>query len=325
MRSALLAASFVIVAASCGSTAALSSASPTPSPSPSPTAAALLCRLPIDRGTGALLDIPSTPIGPKVFNSTDDPASQVKLPDGEPRSALSYDWAFKRWLPVPHQWLSPDGARYVYADSQGRVHLVGVSDGSDAIIASGANWGLYGFTDTGIYAGQRDPSKQPSLLGLWRLSSTGGAAEKVTADGTWLVIGADAAWSVEQSGPASGPPVPENSIGLVVKRLDLKTGTAQTWYTSSNGRLRVAALDSSGQPVLVNVDTAQILLVTAAGAAQTIATGGLPSDLMADTHGIWFTQPMGISIYLLQGGNLPLDLGQYGYAGAMLLFAGPCQ
>ncbi len=119
--------------------------------------------------------------------------------------------------------------------------------------------------------------------------------------------------------------MPENSVGLVLKRLDLKTGQAQTWYTSSNGRLRVAALDSSGQPVLVNVDTAQILLVTAAGAAQTIATGGLPFDLMADTHGIWFTQPMGISIYLLQGGNLPQHLGQYGYAGAMLLFAGPCQ
>jgi hypothetical protein len=204
------------------------------------------------------------------------------------------------------------------------VHLFGVSDGMDAIIASGANWGLYGFTATGIYAGQRDPSKQPSLLGLWRLSPTGAAAEEVTTDGTWLVIGPDAAWSVVQSGPASGPPVPENSVGLVLKRLDLKTGEAQTWYTSSNGRLRMAAIDSSGQPVLVNVDTAQILIVTSAGAAQIIVTGGLPFDLMADPHGIWFTQPMSASIYLLQGGSLPQRLGQYGYGGTML-FAGPCQ
>src|SRR5260370_21065222 len=151
-------------------------------------AVAVLCRPPIDRGTGAVLDIPAPPIGPKVFNSSDDPVSQVKLPDGEPRSALSYDWAFKRWLPVPHQWVSPDGARYVYADSQGRVHLAGVSDRSDAIIASGANWGLYGFTETGIYAGQRDPSKQPSLLGLWRLSPTGGAAPKVAPDAACLPL-----------------------------------------------------------------------------------------------------------------------------------------
>src|SRR5260370_34777177 len=104
-------------------------------------AVAVLCRPPIDRGTGAVLDIPATPIGPKVFNSTDDPASQVKLPDRGPRSALSYGWAFKRWLPVPHQWLSPDGARYVYADSQGRVRLLGVSDGSDSVIASRRTWG----------------------------------------------------------------------------------------------------------------------------------------------------------------------------------------
>ena len=311
----------VIVATSCGSDSAEPIASPTDASTPqaSPTPTALLCRLPIDRGGGALLDIPQTPIGVGVVSSTDDPTSQVKLPDGEPRSGLSYDWAFKRWLPVPFRWVAPDGTRYVYIDSQGRLHLVGVTDGSDAVI-QGPGWGVYGFTSGGIYAGVFDVASQPSLHGLWRISPTDGTTRELITYGTWLVVGADAAWSVLQSGPASS--VPENSLGFVLNRLDLRTGQLETWYTSSSGRIRVATLDSSARPVLVNVDTAQILIVTSSGAAQSIMAGSLPFELMADSHGIWFTQPMTASIYLVQGSD-PQRLGQYGYGGTMQ-FAGPC-
>jgi hypothetical protein len=327
LKPALIAAASVMVVTSCGSapTASGTSQSPTVSSaaSASPTQAALSCRLPVDRGTGAFLDIPSAPIGTAVFNSADDPTSQVKLPDGEPRVALSYDWAFKTWLPVPFSWVDPDGTRYVYADSQGRVHLVAVPAGSDSVIASAAIWGLYGFTSNGIYAGRRNPTMQPSLLGLWRIPPAGGAAQQLAADGTWLAIGVDAAWSVVQVGPPPTSQVPENSVGSVLERLDLRSGQIGAWYTSTSGRFRVAVLNSIGQPLLVNVDTAQVLVVTSAGAAQAITTGGLPFDLMADSHGIWFTQPMISSLYVVQG-TVPQRIGQYGYGGSML-FAGPCR
>jgi hypothetical protein len=303
--------------------------SPTPSvasPSPSPSQP-VACRLPVDRGAGAFIDIPANPSdqGTRVLQSTSDPTSQVNLPNGEPRLALSYDWSLKRWLPVPSRWVAPDGTRYVYTDSQARVHLVGVSRGSDTILAAGANWGLYAFTADGIYAGQRDPSKQPALLGLWRISSSGGAPKQLTDQGTWLVVGTDAAWSVVQQGlPPNGSSVREDSVGSVLMRLDLKTGRTTTWYTSAGGRFRVATLDAVERPVLWGVDGPVIWIVTATGAAQTINPGGVILDVMADVNGIWYMDPMASSVYLIKG-NVVERVGQYGYGGPSPVFAGPCR
>jgi hypothetical protein len=143
-------------------------------------------------------------------------------------------------------------------------------------------------------------------------------------DGTWLVVGTDAAWSVVQdAGVPPRPAVPEGSFGSVLKRFDLTSRQITTWYTSASGRFRVAALDSSGLPLLVNVDTGRLLIVTAAGAAQTIETGGLPFELMADSHGVWLAEAMSHAVYLVEG-STAVRLGQYG-GGGTILFAGPCQ
>jgi hypothetical protein len=301
---------------------------PVPTPTSTSTAYKVLCRLPMDRGTGAFLDVPANPPQQNgmVDKSAEDPASNITRPNGEPRIALSYDWPLNRWLPVPYQWVSADGARYVYPDSQARVHLVGVSDGSDQVIASGALWGIYGFGSDGlIYAGQRDPSKQPSLTGLWRIPTSGGAPQQLASQGTWLAIGTDAAWSMVSNGPPpSGYSIPEGSLGTVLQRLDLKSGAIATWYTSNTGgRYRVAAVDAAGRPVLVGVATApQLLIVTGAGAAQPI-TSSTVFDLMADSHGIWYEDTMGVSVYLVEG-SAGRWMGQYGFGGNFK-FAGPCK
>jgi hypothetical protein len=283
--------------------------------------------LPVDRGDGAFIDIPTNfpDQGTRVLQSSSDPTSQVNLPNGEPRVALSYDWALNRWLPVASRWVAPDGKRYAYTDSQARVHLVDVSRGSDTIVASGANWGLYAFTSGGIYAGQRDPTKQPSLLGLWRISPSGGTPSRIADQGTWLVVGTDAAWSVVQQGlPPNGSTVREDSVGSVLMRLDLQTRQTTTWYSSAGGRFRVATLDALGRPVLWGVDAQVIWVVTSAGAAQALNVGGMIFDVMADTNGIWYVDPMASSIYLIKG-TVAQRLGQYGYGGPGPVLAGPCR
>lgn len=297
------------------------SPSPTPTPTPSPSGA-VLCRLPIDRGDGAFVDIPVTPVGgaPTV---TADPASDVKLPNGDVRAGLTYDWTMKLWLPVPPAWVAPDGSSYAYIDSQGRVHDVAIAAGTDSVVASGAIWGLYGLTSDSIYAGQRDPSKQPSLQGLWQISPAGGAPHELTAQGTWLAIGAGAAWSVVQEPQGGQVSAPENSYGTVLDRLDLGTGQVTTWFTSPGPDFRVVTVSASGQVALISVTTTEHLwVVTAPGAANIFSNIGI-TDAMADSHGIWYVVPYAVSVYLVTGAN-SRQMSQYGFNSAMK-FAGPCQ
>lgn len=256
-----------------------------------------------------------TPAG-GALDSTPDPLSQVKLPDGEARLGLSYDWALHIWVPVPFELVSPDGSQYVYTDSQSRIHLVKLVGSSDSIVASGVRWGLYAFKSDGIYAGQRDPSKQPSLLGLWRIPSTGGTAQQLVADGSWTLIGADAAWSVWQDGAAT-------TEGTVLVRIDLKTGQSETWYTSP-APFRIVALGPSLMPVLTETGTSLIRAVTAAGVAQTIFRPSAASvTVMSDSHGIWVADAFSLAIYLWQGTSAQ-RLGGWA-SGGLLQFAGPCE
>jgi len=317
-------ASVLIAVTGCGlatrTSPPLPSATPVASANPTPIAANVLCRLPIDNGTGAFVDIPTTPPLRPIDQVRDDPSSQVKLPNGEPRVALSYDWPLQRWLPVPYKWVAPDGTRYAYSDSQSRVHVVEVKNNSDRIVASGAYWGVYAFAADGIYVGQRDPSKQPSLLGLWRISKTGGSPQILTSQGTWLGIGPDAAWSVvQESSPSVFWPSPENSFGRVLKRLDLKTRQITTWYTSEGGRFRVAAVDSNGRPVLLGLDERLVWVVTAAGMVEAFGHGFV-TDAIVDSHGIWYLDH---SVINLIQGSFDRRIGQ-GPLGVRLGFAGPC-
>ncbi|HEX9094555.1 MAG TPA: hypothetical protein VF990_00480 [Candidatus Dormibacteraeota bacterium] len=234
----------------------------------------------------------------------------------------------KRWLPVPYNWVAADGAHYAYTDAQSRVHLVTVADGSDQILAAGAIWGIYSYGINGIYAGQRDVTKQPSLLGLWRISPTGGAPAQLTPEGTWLAIDAKAAWSVEQDASAPHLQAPEESYGSVLKRFDLQSGQVSTWYTSASGDFRVATIDTAGRPVLVSVHSSagsldHVWIVTSAGVAQTIGGATSIIDVMADSHGVWYVDAMTISIYLVRA-TAPESMGQYGFNG-LIKFAGPCQ
>jgi len=274
----------------------------------------------VDRGLGTLFGIPSYPLA----LPPDDPSSAVTLPDGEPRVGLSYDWAVKRWLPVPYNWVAADGGHYVYTDAQSRIHLVTVTGGFDQILASGATWGVYSYGAGGIYAGQQDLTKQPSLRGLWRISPAGGAPEQLTSQGSWPVIGADAAWSVASS-PQSQ--VSADGYGTVLSRFDLLSRQVTTEYLSTGGDFRVATVDTNGRPFLVSRSgqgsSNTISVVRSLGTAQTIGSATHIIDVMADPHGVWYVDNFTRNIYLVQS-TVPQLMGQYGYSGN-IKFAGPCQ
>jgi hypothetical protein len=336
MRAGLLIGAIAMIASGCEVSVSSSrpspSASPTPSVSASPVAAVeLLCRLPAIGGDhSGLLNIPADPPnqGGDLLTWSEPLTSGLTLPNGENAPGFAYNSPLKRWLPVPYKWVAPSGTQYAYTDSQGRIHLVGVSDGSDRILASGAAWGIYSFASDGIYAGQRDASQQPSLLGLWRISPSTGAAQRIAAQGAWLVIGAGAAWSVVQEGsaPSTVPSIPESSVGIELLRLDLQTSQVTTWYTSREGRFRVAAIDAGGHPVLVGVDTKVLWIVTAAGVVQTTPVGApYLHDIMADSHGVWFSiaWEQG-SLHLLEGATDRV-MGHSANGLQGVYFAGPCQ
>src|SRR5579872_2402629 len=315
-RLATIAMAISAVLIGCACTGNETARTPTPgaTPTSSPTVASSqpaftpLCRLPVDMGNGGTIIPIPTSYNPAQHIGPIDPASRVSLPDGTPRLGLAYDWTAGKWLPVPPAWVSPDGTKYAYVDTAARVHLVGVQDGSDRIVASGALWGIYGVRDDAIYAGRRDPTQLPSLRGLWRILPNGTTTQLAT-DQTWLVITGDAAWAAEFATPvASGvrqgvtPPAPENAFGDTLTRLDLQTGAQTTWFTSDR-LVRVVGADPSGRPVLISVGSMPqqvIWSVRAPGDATSFNTGFVTA-VMADKYGIWTEINYGPIITLSQG------------------------
>jgi hypothetical protein len=175
------------------------------------------------------------------------------------------------------------------------------------------SWGLYGWSAGAIYAGKIDPGKR-SLQGLWRISPTGGTPQQLTSLGTWLAIGAGAAWSVVQS---------PDGTASVLKRLDLNAGEISTWFTSPGGYFRVATVSPSGIVALFALsgfNNGQMWLVTAPGAAISYRSAAF-WDAMTDSHGVWYVAGWwDLSIRLATDSH-----GRRMTGVSNVNFAGPCQ
>ena len=103
----------------------------------------------------------------------------------------SYDSDQHRWVPVPREWVSPDGSSYAYAviqpgAAQG-VHIVDVRTGSDRVIpgtsgdpdARGSHFGVVAYQLDGVYLNR---VSQLGANGLWLLNPTTGAITQVSTD-----------------------------------------------------------------------------------------------------------------------------------------------
>src|SRR5579872_968893 len=155
-----------------------SSPHPTLSPTPSPSLVAQLKgRIAISNGqpgSGGWLTFPGGTFAP-------DPGSNVTLPSGW-APGLTHDLALNKWVPVPRDWVSPDGKKYVYFDGT-TFHVVGyqASDWLFSPPVAGLNtyWTVLWAENDGVYV------TSPGL-GIWRVGY-GGGTRQVTGSGYWSV------------------------------------------------------------------------------------------------------------------------------------------
>ena len=104
--------------------------------------------------------------------------------------ASTYDQTHHRWLPVPPEYVSPDGARYAYAVAAnspgGGVHLVDIATATDRIVPGtmdvpDTNYFVVGYLNDGVYLDRFGPSGG-GAIGLWRLNPTSNAIVQVSTD-----------------------------------------------------------------------------------------------------------------------------------------------
>lgn len=294
-------------------------------PSDSPTASVIVadfsCRLAVSGFSAAPGGFVSFPDGGYNAESADRlPATQLR-----PDLGISYDEQLQRWLPVRRQQVSPDGRTYAYVDFPNRedgpptsdgVHVVDAATGRERLRipnrpAPSSPWFVAGFEATGLYLSGRVPwtggHKQSVPEGLALADPRTGLVRPILDSGSWIYVGGGAAWGMDAP---LGPPA--YGLGTKLLRLDLTTGSQQTWL-ARNLDLQLVGVDGAGHPLVEldsdsagrTVDQPKLWLVT--GPEQLVElrppAGVAPPELgptgsvLEDGHGIWIT-PMQAELWL---------------------------
>lgn len=257
------------------------------------TPLALNCRLPVyagQPGSGGFIAFPDGTFIPEA-------KSGVTLPSPSPGSAspqpgpgyyqgyysgLSYDVAYKKWVPAQWSSVTPDGSRYAYP-SFNSIYVQNVTDSKQVELGEGKQWSIVSVEADGVYA------SNPSIAGLWFLPYSG-SPRQITTAGYWQAEAAGAAYGTETSA------VPQGASNTIL-RLDLKTGASTPWFTRDGATSAVAGFDSSGNPIIyvtyfteggpeVWITTSATTAVPVMGPKMGVAVNGTP---IADSHGIWFS------------------------------------
>ena len=259
------------------------------------TSLAIDCRLPVyagPPGSGGFVVFPGS-----TFIA--DPASAVALPSPSPGTTpppqngpgygqgygLSYDRSYKKWLPVPINWVSPDGNHYAYV-SDG-LYAVNVADGTQTELREGRNWNIVGVHNQGVYAGDQ------SVGGLW-LFPFSGTPRQITTGGYWQAVTSGAAYGTSTSAVPQG-------VSNTILRLDLATGRSTEWFAHPDSQSSVGGFDQHGNPIIyvrfLNGSGTEIWIVTGANSGSPISgfvslyfSSGFNSYsvALADSNGIWF-------------------------------------
>jgi hypothetical protein len=224
----------------------------------------------------------------------------------------AYDQAQHRWLPVPPQWVSPDGSTYAYSVQGQGVHLVNVASALDRVVpgttglSAQVHYSVVGYTTNGVYLTQWGPTGGPGI-GLWRLDPVSNAISEASTDtpGIGVFVGETALESPPTIGYPdawwNGDPLDPHVYHQYL------TGAAgqhgETWFQRPGFRMKVIGVDTAGRAIVVAQSASQVevwLLATPNSATQLYAIANTgSSDLpfktaVANTGGWWIGSQSGV-------------------------------
>jgi len=218
--------------------------------------------------------------------------------------AGSYDWPLGRWLPAKPGSVSPDGLHYAYSTDFGAIHIVDVATGIDRTLKGpeGPDTVLY-YAKEGVYFNHE--WEGPAGPGLWLLDPATGAVQTVFSDKSVQAVGGFAAWLPDVN-PADPHPVFSQYTGTNMPnqtlRRDLNGGQTVRWFYQPGKSVAVVGFDQDKHPLIVaeslgSPDSFQIWQVPAANQGHQLYSGTQFAETVADSHGIWFANQQGISLY----------------------------
>ena len=297
--------------------------SPSPSHSPSPTARTTPSPTPAPSVVGRIKGKIAVSNGQPGSGGwiafpggafTPDPGSNVALPSGW-SPGLTHVLGLNRWVPVPRDWVSPDGKRYVYFDGT-NFHVVQPS-AADSLLSPPASttnvyWTVLWADNAGVYV----TAQGPSTLGIWWVAY-GGGTRRVTSAGYWTVADGKFAY---------GSPVPSAPQGAAntIVRVDLASGATVDVFSRPGMRSSAVGVDADGGAVVLAYDSvaqptfAQLWLAQPGAATQILQTAITPSmgptmggpgisvySVVADSMGTWISMNLGLYLYSKQSGLEP--------------------
>jgi hypothetical protein len=272
-----------------------------------PVNVGLSCRLPIyagGPGSGGFLVLPDGTFvaDPRSAGTAPTPSPAPSPPPAGPGYGyqnwfgLTYDRVVGKWLPVPRQWVSPDGKHYAYPGLTEGIYIVDASTSALSEVGGGKHWVLFDVQNDGVFA---EEFAQP---GLWSLPFSG-AARQITANGFWVAVGGGAAYGTATSA------VPSGVTGIII-RLDLATGTSQNWFAVTGQQPGFAGFDNAGHPlfwVWSQYYGNYLWVVYGLGNATVLVGTNSTGTLLADSHGIWLSGNNAIFLIVPGKGVYPVS------------------
>lgn len=311
----------VAVLAGCGSSATPAGTAGTPSSpmtTPSPNLAAL-CRIPLswtanlsnslpkegfmDLTTGQVSDVPAAHLDATLPNLAKSLGPPVLI--GWPTGDSYYDAPQNRWLPALGQWVSPDGASYLYMDfDASALHIVDVASGADRVLVSKRLFPL-AWTADHVYVMDYGIGLGPQT---YTVSVPGGVLTKLGAKLNSVVpVSGTGAWDTDVS-----PTLPHISgqngpIANRVSRVDLVSGQKVEWFSAANATVTLLGFTQSGAPLIESTTKAGTVLVRLGApdtVAETYALAHAAVGSATDAHGTWLLDEKG-DVFIYNEGASP--------------------
>jgi hypothetical protein len=284
-------------------------------PSPLPAVSTeLTCRLPISDGTSGSGGFITFPGGQLAA----DASSQVKVPGpaagGRSSFGLSYDRGYHKWLPVPYDWVSPDGTRYVYPMGT-TLAVVSVATGAIIQVLTKQQWAYWWPLDVennGVWAMNvydstlAAPVEGPFDLFFVSFAGTiSPAIQTYPSSGPFHFavrghIGYDA---------YSNPVAPGQKASGTLVRSDFSNGQASLIFGTGNSSDPYVWAGVASDTVFLIVNDNQLVAIVGADPAQKpVALGGdLPKvgvgaySVLGDAKGIWIAGERGLYLMTPSG------------------------